>query len=1368
MKRRVLFAILAFGLVITACQEVLNVLYVPVSGVTLKPSANLIVGGTETLEVTIDPPNATNKNVLWTSVNPLVATVSGTGTVTGVGQGLSVINVTSIDGLKNAFCVVYVSTTKIAVTNITLKPSTSLIVGGTETLYPIIAPSNAMNKAVSWTSSNPAVAAVSAGGVVTGLGEGLSVITVTAADSGKTASCAVTVSTGSVAVSGVNLNKPSAGLSVGGTEILSAIIAPSNATNQNITWNSSNASVAAVSGGVVTGLSEGTATITVTSADGGKTASCAVTVSTGNVAVSGVTLNKPTMSLIVGGTETLYPIIAPDNATNQNVTWSSSNPAVAAVSAGGAITGLSAGTATVTVTATDGDKTAACVVFVSTGNVAVSGVTLNKQTTSLTVGSTETLSAIIAPANATNKNVTWSSSNPAVAAVSGGAVTGLGAGTATVTVTTADGGKTASCAVTVSPESVAVSGVTLNKQAASLIVGGTETLSAIIAPVNATNQTVTWSSSNPSVATVSAGGAVTAAAAGTSTITVTTADGGKTASCAVTVSPGNVAVSGVTLDKQTASITIGGTETLSAIIAPVNATNQNVTWSSSNPSVAAVSGGTVTGVSMGTSTITVTTADGGKTASCTVTVSNIAVSGVTLNKQTASLIVGGTETLFATIEPTNATNQNVTWRSSNTSVATVSGGVVTAVGGGTATITVTTANGGKTASCTVTVSVAVSGVTLNKQTASIAIGGKENLSATIAPSNATNKTVTWSSSNPAVATVSGGAVTGVSAGTATITVTTADGGKTASCAVTVNPYAVTFSALTADGSAAQTTTRLTLTFSQAVSGLSANNITLSGVTGVSKGTLSGAGAVYTLPISGFTSGGTLSVTVSSPPNYTISGSPRTVPVYYNASAAVTRVSFTGPTATVNLSGLSGNDIYLVKVNMSDLAANAANTGGLLDSYPIQPQNLQRNSLPGNDLPRMGHPDADVFNANPPPIGNAGPRRSRAAFVPPVVGDTRIFWVEAYHHSSDEWVQKQATLRATGQYGNIWIMDENYGSGGSSNKITDTQAKALSDKFDLIYPLETDLLGFEYGGGPGGDGGKDGDPKIQILVYDILDASGDSQTAGFFWSKDFYEQNQLTPTQKTNLAEIFYINAGTINRSQDYIYSTLIHEFQHMIHFNVKSVKQKKNSETWYNEMLSMMTEDIIAPMIGIPITNSNHKIRARIPVFLQNYTKNGITEWDGSSESYAKGIAFGAYLLRNYGGASLLRELLANNSTNIASVTAALNTVAGSAFSFEEALRRFGETLIYSGTNMPSGVMSFDKTDTKTISGNTYTAYSFNVWSDFGTTKPRIFGANEQTGMRPYSISVHQDPAWKNQSGAFSVTLDRPADSSIEFYLVRK
>ena len=174
--------------------------------------------------------------------------------------------------------------------------------------------------------------------------------------------------------------------------------------------------------------------------------------------------------------------------------------------------------------------------------VAVTGVTLNETSASIVVGTTETLTAIVAPDNATNKNVTWTSSDEGVATVADGVVTAVAAGTATITATTVEGGFSATCTVTVTP--VAVTGVTLNKTSASIVAGTTETLTATVAPDNATNKNVTWTSSNTSVATVDDAGVVTAVAAGTATITVTTEDGGKTATCEVTVpcSHGNTEV----------------------------------------------------------------------------------------------------------------------------------------------------------------------------------------------------------------------------------------------------------------------------------------------------------------------------------------------------------------------------------------------------------------------------------------------------------------------------------------------------------------------------------------------------------------------------------------------------------------------------------------------------------------------------------------------------------------------------------------------------------------------------------------------------------------------------------------------------------
>jgi len=165
--------------------------------------------------------------------------------------------------------------------------------------------------------------------------------------------------------------------------------------------------------------------------------------------------------------------------------------------------------------------------------VAVTGVSL-ETSISLVVDGTETLTATITPSNATNKRVTWSSSNTGVATVGNGIVTAVSTGTATITVTTVDGDKTASCEVTVSPVEILVESVSL-ETSISLVVGGTETLTATITPSNATNKSVTWSSSNEDVVTVSESGVITAKKVGTATITVKTVYGNHQATCTVTV-----------------------------------------------------------------------------------------------------------------------------------------------------------------------------------------------------------------------------------------------------------------------------------------------------------------------------------------------------------------------------------------------------------------------------------------------------------------------------------------------------------------------------------------------------------------------------------------------------------------------------------------------------------------------------------------------------------------------------------------------------------------------------------------------------------------------------------------------------------------
>ena len=332
--------------------------------------------------------------------------------------------------------------------------------------------------------------------------------------------------------------------------------------------------------------------------------------------------------------------------------------------------------------------------------VAVTGVRLNKTSLSFTgTGSSQTLTATVSPSNATNKTITWSSSNTSVATVSNGVVKAVGFGTATITAKS-NNGKTASCSVTVNP--IQPTGIKATPETSTLYgLNGTVKLSANVMPSNATNKAVTWSSRNTSVATVSSDGTVKAVGYGTAVITAKTVNG-LTSNCTVTVNP--IAVTGVSLNKSSLSFTgTGSSQTLTATVSPSNATNKTLTWSSSNTSVATVSNGVVKAVGFGTATITAKS-NNGKTASCSVTVNPIQPTGIKATPETSTLYgLNGTVKLSANVMPSNATNKAVTWSSRNTSVATVSSdGTVKAVGYGTAVITATTVNG-LTSNCTINV-----------------------------------------------------------------------------------------------------------------------------------------------------------------------------------------------------------------------------------------------------------------------------------------------------------------------------------------------------------------------------------------------------------------------------------------------------------------------------------------------------------------------------------------------------------------------------------------------------------------------------------------------------------------------------------------
>jgi len=498
--------------------------------------------------------------------------------------------------------------------------------------------------------------------------------------------------------------------------------------------------------------------------------------------ISGVNLDKTQMTLNKGDiSAVLTPTITPSNASgDKSITWSTDNANIATVDNIGHITAVGGGTATITATTSNG-KTAACIVTVL---VPASTIEINSEDFSIDKGASKTLTATVGPEDATDKTVIWATSNNDVVLVDGnGKITAENVGTATITATTGDGKLSAICEVTVG---ISISTLTLDKTELILIKGTEEILTATVDPPDTTeNKTVEWISSKPTVADVDSTGRITAIEGGTAVITAQV--GSHVDECVVTVI---VPATGISLNKSAFTLPKGTHGGLTATITPEDATDKAVEWTSSDESIATVdSDGKITALSVGVAVITAKSHDGGFTAECTVSVV-IPVTGITFDRTELTMNKGNSDQLVAAISPIDATDQAVTWSSSNPDVvSTDQHGSITAVSAGSAVISVTTHDGNYTASCDITVIVPVTNITLNKSASTLLIGDSEVLIATITPDDATDKTITWSSSDNTVVTVdTSGKVTPIAIGNAVISAKA--GELSTACSITVTDQTV--------------------------------------------------------------------------------------------------------------------------------------------------------------------------------------------------------------------------------------------------------------------------------------------------------------------------------------------------------------------------------------------------------------------------------------------------------------------------------------------------------------------------------------------------------------------------------------------------
>ena len=430
---------------------------------------------------------------------------------------------------------------------------------------------------------------------------------------------------------GFNLKKSSLILGVGLTEKLNYTI-EEELNSSDIIWKSSDPSVATVENGIVTAISEGSAIIT--ASINSISSTCKVTVSSSYVSVTGITLNKSSMNILVGSTEMLTKTISPSTATNQDVTWKSSDQDIATVSSDGLITAKKVGTTIITVTTNNGYKTTCRVTVVDT--IALKEISLNKKTLIIKEKEIETLKVNFNPSTATNKKVTWKSSNTSVATVnSSGKVTGIAPGSATITVVSNDGGFVATTKVTVEAISKKVVSISLDKKELTLVSGETSTLKHTINPDYAENKNVTWTSADEKIAIVE-NGKITAMSVGTTEIKVISEDGNKEAVCKLTVTL--PPIKGMSFAETEKTVYIGDKFKLTPINDPINSILETAIWTTSNELIANVENGKVTALSKGETIITVSNEDNTISASIKIIVSekpkeklNITIEGYDLD-----------------------------------------------------------------------------------------------------------------------------------------------------------------------------------------------------------------------------------------------------------------------------------------------------------------------------------------------------------------------------------------------------------------------------------------------------------------------------------------------------------------------------------------------------------------------------------------------------------------------------------------------------------------------------------------------------------------------------------------------------------------
>ena len=784
---------------------------------------DIFIGDTFQLIATILPENTTDKTVTWTSSNENIATVDENGLVTAVGVGECDITATC----QNVTATCHFSVLPILPVAITLNTEdASILIGNTFQLTATVIPENTTDKTVTWASSDENIATVDENGLVTAVGVGECDITVTCQN--VSATCHITVLP--IRPESITLNTEEASVLIGNTFQLTATVLPENTSDKTVNWTSSDENIATVDeNGLVTAVFVGNCDITATCQN--VSATCHITVLP--ILPESISQGLDSAMIKQGNSIQLSAYILPENTTDKTVTWATSDESIATVDASGLVTTLIPGECDIT--ATCQSLSATChITVIDPADISIQFVA-PEITSCLKNKAAINFTMYPIP---TELRAESSDTTVAVVQIEDNALTieGLGIGYTDIIIGSQDGlSQSDTCRVSIYThvgdangtgsttiadvtflidillsnqpynyladanadgrnaiddvtilidmllngqdyfELIAPESLTLSQQEVNIPIEGSATLTATVEPENVYNSVVSWESTNNAIATVN-NGVITAKGIGSCDIIAKCLNAEDV--CHVTVY--EIKPESVTLDHSNEQMHVGEQLTLTATVSPSNVTNPTITWTSTNRSIARVVNGVVSAVGIGECDIIATCQD--KQATCHITVVEVLPESVTLDHSNEQMHVGDQLTLTATVSPSNVTNPKITWSTTNRSVATVTNGLVKAIGIGECDIIATCQD--KQATCHITVvEVLPQSVTLNYTNKRMSVGDKVTLTATVSPSNVTNPTITWSTTNQAIATVANGVVTAVAVGECDIKATCQN--VSATCHITV-------------------------------------------------------------------------------------------------------------------------------------------------------------------------------------------------------------------------------------------------------------------------------------------------------------------------------------------------------------------------------------------------------------------------------------------------------------------------------------------------------------------------------------------------------------------------------------------------------